>query len=444
MTDLHDLTGDADGILSDPAAAWMAGPPPHDLRAERQVLGAMLWGPESVEAVCETITHEDFYRPAHSVIFKTIIIMHAAGMAVDCLTVREYIERAGEVRALGGVERAAGYLLDLYSGLDIPGPARALAAARIVWDRSVKRKAQESLTHALQTVAMDGETLELLARAVDEIEDAAAYADESSDPLSGPLRAGEFSTRAKVTARRVVIEGLLTAGDRCVIVAPEGGGKSTLGRQVAGCGAAGVHPFTYKPVPPCRALILDFENPHDYLADGLDQILTVARYCKGWDEDRLHVWSHRRHLDVRNPADAFRIIKVIRATRPDLVVAGPVWKMIRPGREGPEAAAWELTGFFDRLIERFGFALWLETHPPTGMGNRREMRPKGGEVWQAWPDYGLSLVPSTAKTEPEGALRVEKFRGHRVLGRDWPNMLHRAESAGQWPWVSRFPEGTFR
>ena len=58
-----------------------------------------------------------------------------------------------------------------------------------------------------------------------------------------------------------VIPGLLERGERVIVVAAEGVGKTMLARQIALCSSSGVHPFTFQPMKPVVTLTVDLENP---------------------------------------------------------------------------------------------------------------------------------------------------------------------------------------
>jgi len=58
------------------------------------------------------------------------------------------------------------------------------------------------------------------------------------------------------------------------------------------------------------------------------------------------------------------LTQIIRQARPDLIVAGPVYKMTRARGERAEPAHAAVADFLDRIRERFGVAWWLEAHAP--------------------------------------------------------------------------------
>src|SRR5262249_51015929 len=79
-----------------------AAMPPHDLAAEQSVLGGMLLSATTIGEVTDAMRAEDFYRPAHQVIYQTILDLHGRGDPADPITVCAELERTGELRRVGG------------------------------------------------------------------------------------------------------------------------------------------------------------------------------------------------------------------------------------------------------------------------------------------------------------------------------------------------------
>ena len=57
--------------------------PPADREAEQGVLGAMLLSPNTVMEVIEELEPDDFYYPAHQLIYQAMIDLYAAGTDID-------------------------------------------------------------------------------------------------------------------------------------------------------------------------------------------------------------------------------------------------------------------------------------------------------------------------------------------------------------------------
>lgn len=80
------------------------------------------------------LRQEDFYRPAHQLIFAALLAMESAGQAVDLVTARAYFEAKSQLAAVGGIE----YLVAIVQG--VPTAANIEYYARIVRDRALLRQ----------------------------------------------------------------------------------------------------------------------------------------------------------------------------------------------------------------------------------------------------------------------------------------------------------------
>lgn len=69
---------------------------PHDLDAERAVLGAILLKPASaVDTAARILTGDEFHSPRHANIYEAVLTLHAAGQTIDPVTVRDTLNRHG-------------------------------------------------------------------------------------------------------------------------------------------------------------------------------------------------------------------------------------------------------------------------------------------------------------------------------------------------------------
>ncbi len=76
--------------------------PPHDIRAERCVLGALLLESERIPDIAETLKPEDFFEKRHSLIFSTLLELAERNLAVDLLAVGNALKAKDELAAIGG------------------------------------------------------------------------------------------------------------------------------------------------------------------------------------------------------------------------------------------------------------------------------------------------------------------------------------------------------
>jgi len=211
-----------------------------------------------------------------------------------------------------------------------------------------------------------------------------------------------------------VIPGLLERGERVIIVASEGIGKTMLGRQVALCTASGIHPFTFERMEPIRTLMVDLENPQRIIRRTSIDIQKKAQMFGFCDDPQAHLFIKPDGLDLLQSGDRVLLENAIEQTKPDLLLLGPVYKsFVDPGGRTSEAIAIEVAKYFDSLREWFNCAMWFEHHAPLGSTmSSRDLRPFGSAVWSRWPEFGLSLQPDPTATTGY-VYDVNHFRGAR-------------------------------
>ena len=230
-------------------------------------------------------------------------------------------------------------------------------------------------------------------------------------------------------------EGLLERGERVIVVAAEGVGKSMLARQMAICMGAGLHPFTGERMSPLTTLTIDLENPDKIFRRTSRRIMEQARKST-WLSGTAVIQAHFKLLpsgvNLLNGSDQKGIMALVEEVKPDILFMGPLYKsFIDPGGRSAESIATEIAMFYDRLRDEHNCALWLEQHAPLGNGlSGRDLRPFGSAVWSRWPEFGLSL--SNSVTSP-GYYEVGTFRGSRDE-RKWPKIMHRGRM-GEFPFV---------
>lgn len=215
--------------------------------------------------------------------------------------------------------------------------------------------------------------------------------------------------------------------------------NSVLLRQIAISAAAGLHPLTHRPMTPIRVLVIDAENPDEAVEEVCAPMRIEAENRGGWDPDRCWLWRDQSGINLLRRRGRVELEAVIRASQPDLVCLGPMYKtFIAKSQAEEEAAVGEVQAILDDLRTRYGFGLLMEHHAPHGESNRRrEIRPHGSVRWQRWPELGIALLPVKDQAD---ALELGRFRGDRVKN-TWPEKLER--SGGAWPWEGTWATGHF-
>ena len=107
--------------------------PPHDLDAERAVIGAMLVSETAVAVVAERLSPEDFYSEVHRIIYGAMIRLYTRGDPIDQLTLTNELGSLGEFEKVGG--RA--YVFQIVES--VPTAANAARYAEIVRGKALLR-----------------------------------------------------------------------------------------------------------------------------------------------------------------------------------------------------------------------------------------------------------------------------------------------------------------
>lgn len=107
---------------------------PHSTEAEMSVLGSMMLDPNALERVVEILQPEDFYHPAHQILYHAMLSLHERSYAVDLLTVQEDLRRQGQLEEIGGLP----VLVSIVES--VPTAANAEHYARIVKEKAILRR----------------------------------------------------------------------------------------------------------------------------------------------------------------------------------------------------------------------------------------------------------------------------------------------------------------
>ena len=118
--------------------------PPHNLDAERAVLGAILLeGRETLPRVIEVLRPSDFYTEAHRAMYATMLRLFDRGEPVDLITLSEELRRADQLEFVGGPAALA--LLVEQASI----AAHLISYAQIVRDMAVLRELIQTSTQII-------------------------------------------------------------------------------------------------------------------------------------------------------------------------------------------------------------------------------------------------------------------------------------------------------
>jgi replicative DNA helicase len=117
--------------------------PPHNLEAERALLGAIFLKPDVMHDVAVTIHPESFYADKHAQIYQAIFEVFTKGDPIDILSISTKLKSNEQLERIGG----ASYISELAES--VPAAGNALYYAEVVSSRATLR----GLIHAADDIA---------------------------------------------------------------------------------------------------------------------------------------------------------------------------------------------------------------------------------------------------------------------------------------------------
>lgn len=214
---------------------------PHDIHAEETLLGMCLISKHAVEAVAEHgLDPEDFYRPAHQMIYEAARHLADTGQPVSVPAVNAELVRRGHSIQTGGAPK----LVDLSS--DVLPPSSAPYYARQIIDQSRLRRALQGARRAAQ-IAFEGrgdvdELIELIDAEMQaataprgtDVDGFVDLGDVLPDVIDDLQNAPEEGDRVELPYKDLdALTSGIEPGEVFVVAGRPGMGKTTLGLDAA-------------------------------------------------------------------------------------------------------------------------------------------------------------------------------------------------------------------
>ncbi len=125
--------------------------PPHNIEAEQACLGACLIDAEALDRISEVLSGpDDFYREAHSEIFKSMLALAEGNSNIDLITVCDQLRDLNKLEQVGGPT----YLDSMVTV--VGSSAHATSYAKIVAETATERRLQQA-GQQIQRLAGEGE-----------------------------------------------------------------------------------------------------------------------------------------------------------------------------------------------------------------------------------------------------------------------------------------------
>jgi replicative DNA helicase len=191
-------------------------PLPHNLEAERSILGAILLDNHALNAAIEKLRSDDFFLPQHRQIFDRMIQLGEKQQAIDTVTLMEDLTRSGNLESAGGIA----YLSQLADGL--PRVTNVEHYARIVKEKAVLRSLIFSASAIQEQALAAGDDADTI---LDRAESAIFQIAEDR------VRAGPIGVKELVRENYERLERIFSEGRR---ITGLGTGYTDLDNQTAG------------------------------------------------------------------------------------------------------------------------------------------------------------------------------------------------------------------
>jgi len=227
--------------MPDTAVATSERTLPHNLEAERSVLGAILVHNDAFNLAAQIVDSRDFYREAHRRIFDRMIALSERREAIDFVTLKEELSRGGDLDDVGG----PAYVASLADG--VPRATNIEYYARIVKEKATLRGLIDTAGRILSRAYEADQEADVI---LDEAESAIlAVADDRLKAGFVPMRdlvRDSFPKIEQLFEQKRLITGVATgfvdldemtrglqAGDLVIVAARPSMGKTSLVLNIA-------------------------------------------------------------------------------------------------------------------------------------------------------------------------------------------------------------------
>ncbi|MFI6814452.1 AAA family ATPase [Nonomuraea sp. NPDC050328] len=412
--------------------------PPHDLDAEKAVLGKCMDDPAVVREARATLPDPAlFYRPAHQIIYRALLDLAEDWSPTDPIALANHLARAGDLPRVGNRE----YIFELHQVGGIVPNLDFTHHAHTVARKARHRAAQESVARAAQRLAHDdvddidgilAETRDLLDKAATEL----ATGRPTDDRFPRVDWTAAFTT--DFTAIDWLPGRLLERGQQAALVGDGKVGKSLFTLDWIWRAITGRPAFGDQPRDPVRVLYFDRENT---LRD-----ITTRLIALGATHDDLQILGDRldyrlfpRFTGALNASEqaAKEMLALIDQAKPDVVILDTVSRFIS-GKENDSDTWLELYRRIHEPLKARGVAsLRLDHFGKDAEKGSRGSSAKTQDVDHVWELVAYDETRSYTDTIEAITTRLRLTRTHTRtgLGEDVVHLTRRGErdrTAGAW------------
>jgi hypothetical protein len=201
----------------------LAATMPHNIEAERAILGAVLLDNRALNTAIGTLIPTDFFHDHHRRIYRQMITLADGQQPIDLLTLAEQLRRCGDLESAGG----DAYVAQLIDG--VPNVTNVEHYARIVKDRALLRSLiLTSNSIQQQAFAANDNASLILDRAKHSIESLGTLNGLSAEPARWRDMFHTFEDFENTPPLSFAIEGFLQNNGATMIGGLSGHGKTLI------------------------------------------------------------------------------------------------------------------------------------------------------------------------------------------------------------------------
>ena len=259
-------------------------PVPQNVDVERAVLGAILLDNFQLDVAVAKVKPEDFFHDGHRRILRLMLAMRGEGVAIDLVTLKEWLQRVGELENVGG----AAYVASLIDG--VPKVSNVEHYCRIVKEKSIMRAVIHAAAAIQQRAHHGHEDPDTVLRAANELYARMVSANQLTNGIT-PYTPRELADIVSEPVEYVVFPFAAKGMVALIDGAAKSAGKTTL---IVTAVAAVCHGqlFLNRATKSAPILVLTEENPRTFrlaleragLADDAENLYIVPYTGRPWAE----------------------------------------------------------------------------------------------------------------------------------------------------------------
>ncbi|WP_327592494.1 AAA family ATPase [Streptomyces chartreusis] len=293
--------------------------PPHDIEAEEYVVGIVMHSKQAYDECSLLITRDDFYRPAHQLIWDTAAGIHATTQPCHPALVRAEIERQGQLHRVNN-----GNLIYKLGGETIT-PSHAAAFAERIAETARQRRYDSHSTQLKAAIdrGADGDELANLVADFQQGETLRENTGRGPAHLTASLLDWGTFFATDFGAIQLLPGKLMGPGQQITLVGDGKAGKSLFCQEWMWRMATGQSFLGDHAQEPVRILYLDAENGQEQVQE---RFLSFGAGPRAMGQLRYASFPPVRPLDTAGGgAD---VLAMVKATGAELVVIDTISRFI--------------------------------------------------------------------------------------------------------------------